>query len=46
MKAQMFDAQLEKARHLSGSEMVNFFVEKGAKLDSTVKAMNSLVAHF
>jgi hypothetical protein len=43
-KAKMFDAELENAGHVSGSKIVNFVMNKGRKMDASLKAMKALIA--
>jgi hypothetical protein len=44
-KAKMFDAELKNAGHVSGSKMVNFIMDKGRKMDASLKAMKALIAN-
>jgi hypothetical protein len=46
LKAKMFDGELAKAGHLSGSKMVGFIMEQGGKLEATLRAMKALIASF
>ncbi len=43
-KAKMFDANLNNAGHVSGSKMVNFVMDKGSKMDASLRALKALIA--
>lgn len=45
-KAKMFDAQLEKDGHISGTKMVGFLMSQGAKMDITLGAMRATLTDF
>ena len=40
----MFDAELKNASHVSGTNMVNFIMDQGSKMDGALKAMKALIA--
>ena len=43
-KAKMFDAELKNAGHVSGSNMLNFIMDQGSKIDASLKAINAPIA--
>jgi hypothetical protein len=44
LKAQMFDAELKNARHVSGTKIVTFVMDQGSRMDTTLNAMKALIA--
>ena len=43
MKAKLFDAQLEKGGHVSGSKMVGFLVSQVAKMEGLLETMRTFI---
>jgi hypothetical protein len=43
-KAKMFDVDLKNAVHLLKSKMVNFIMDQGRKMDTSLKAMKAFIA--